>query len=80
MSDLTKETIGTTVEFMRTLIPVYGMSMVFSNGTATAAAFYELTFIILYLVQWLLLSVLLPLVQIMIVFCFMNELLERGKV
>ena len=38
------------------------------NGTATAAAFYELTFIILYLVQWLLLSVLLPLVQIMIVF------------
>ena len=79
MSDLTKETIGTTVEFMRTLIPVYGMSMVFSNGTATAAAFYELTFIILYLVQWLLLSVLLPLVQIMIVFCFMNELLDGEK-
>ena len=79
MSNLTKETIGTTVEFMRTLIPVYGMSMVFSNGTATAAAFYELTFIILYLVQWLLLSVLLPLVQIMIVFCFMNELLDGEK-
>ena len=41
MHTLTKETIGTTVEFMRTLIPVYGMSMVFSNGTATAAAFYN---------------------------------------
>lgn len=79
MHDLTKETIGTTVEFMRTLIPVYGMSMVFSNGTATAAAFYEMTFIILYLVQWVLLSVLLPLVQIMIVFLFMNELLDGEK-
>ncbi len=79
MHTLTKETIGTTVEFMRTLIPVYGMSMVFSNGTATAAAFYELTFIILYLVQWVLLSVLLPLVQIMIVFWFMNELLDGEK-
>ncbi len=79
MHDLTKETIGTTVEFMRTLIPVYGMSMVFSNGTATAAAFYEMTFIILYLVQWVLLSVLLPLVQVMIVFWFMNELLDGEK-
>lgn len=79
MHTLTKDTMNTTVDFMRTLIPVYCMSMAFSNGTATAAAFYELTFVILYLVQWVLLYVLLPLVQVMVIFVFMNELLEGEK-
>ena len=79
MDSLTKDTIKTVVEFMQTLIPVYCMSMVFSNGTITAAGFYELAFLVIYLVQWLILYVLVPLVQVMVIFEFMNDLLEGDK-
>lgn len=79
MNTLTKDTLENTIEFMQTLIPVYCMSMAFSNGTTTAAGFYELTFLIIYLVQWVILFVLVPLVQIMVMFEFMNHLMDGEK-
>lgn len=79
MNTLAKETLKTTVEFMQTLVPVYCMSMVFANGTTTAAGFYEITFLIIYLVQWIILYILVPLVQVMILFTFLNEMIEGEK-
>ena len=79
MDNLAKETLKTTVEFMQTLVPVYCMSMIFSNGATTAAGFYEVTFLIISLVQWIILYVLVPLVQVMILFVFLNEVVEGEK-
>lgn len=79
MDNLTKETLKTTVEFMQTLVPVYCMSMIFSNGATTAAGFYEVTFLIISLVQWIILYVLVPLVQVMILFVFLNEVVEGER-
>ena len=79
MNTLAKETLKTTVEFMQTLVPVYCMSMVFANGTSTACGFYEITFLIISLVQWMMLNILVPLVQIMILFTFLNEVVEGEK-
>ena len=79
MDNLAKETLKTTVEFMQTLVPVYCMSMIFSNGATTAAGFYEVTFLIISLVQWMILYVLVPLVQVMILFVFLNEVVEGER-
>ena len=79
MDNLAKETLKTTVEFMQTLVPVYCMSMIFSNGATTAAGFYEVTFLIISLVQWIILYVLVPLVQVMILFVFLNEVVEGER-
>ena len=64
---------------MKMLIPVFAMSMVFSNGTGSAAGFYEMTFFIIYLVQWGLLYLLAPMVQIYVVMQFLNYILEGEK-
>lgn len=79
MDNLAKETLKTTVEFMQTLVPVYCMSMIFSNGATTAAGFYEVAFLIISLVQWMILYVLVPLVQVMILFVFLNEVVEGER-
>lgn len=79
MNELLSETLQRVVEFMKMLIPVFAMSMVFSNGTGSAAGFYEMTFFIIYLVQWGLLYLLAPMVQIYVVMQFLNYILEGEK-
>lgn len=79
MNELLAGTLQKMVEFMKMLLPVFAMSMVFSNGTNSAAGFYEMTFLIIYLVQWVLLYLLTPLVQIFVVMQFLNYILEGEK-
>lgn len=79
MHELLGDTLQRIVEFMKMLIPVFAMSMVFSNGTGSAAGFYEMTFLVIYLVQWGLLYLLAPLVQIFVVMQFLNYIIEGEK-
>ncbi len=79
MNELLQSTLGRVVEFMKMLLPVFAMSMVFSNGTYSAAGFYEMTFLIIYLVQWILLTLLTPLIQVFVVMQFLNYMLEGEK-
>ncbi len=77
------ELLGTTldkvVEFMKMLLPVFCMTMVFSNGTNSAAAFYEMAFLVIYLVQYVMLYFLAPLVQVFVAMQFLNYVLEGEK-
>ncbi len=77
------ELVGTTldkvVEFMKMLLPVFCMTMVFSNGTNSAAAFYEMAFLVIYLVQYVMLYLLTPLVQVFVAMQFLNYVLEGEK-
>ena len=79
MHELLQSTLGKIVDFMKMLLPVFAMSMVFSNGTNSAAGFYEMTFLVVFLVQWVLLYLLAPLVQIFVVMQFLNYILEGEK-
>lgn len=79
MQDLMQSTMGKVVDFMKMLLPVFAMSMVFSNGTNSAAGFYEMTFLIIFVVQWVLLYLLAPLIQIFVVMQFLNYILEGEK-
>lgn len=79
MQDLMQSTLGKVVDFMKMLLPVFAMSMVFSNGTNSAAGFYEMTFLVIFVVQWVLLYLLAPLIQIFVVMQFLNYILEGEK-
>lgn len=79
MNELLQSTLGKIVDFMKMLLPVFAMSMVFSNGTNSAAGFYEMTFLVVFLVQWILLYLLAPLIQIYVVMQFLNYILEGEK-
>ena len=51
VGELLTGTLDQIVEFMKVLLPVFCMSMVFSNGTTTASGFYEMAFLIIFLLR-----------------------------
>lgn len=79
MHELLNGTLEKVVDFMKMVLPVYCLSMVFSNGTGSAAGFYEMAYLIIFLVQWVILYVLAPLIQIFVAMEFINYILEGEK-
>ena len=79
ISELLNGTLNNIVEFMKMLIPVYCMSLVFSTGVSTAAGIYEMTFGIIFIIQWVMLYFLSPMVQVFIVLEFLNYMIEGEK-
>lgn len=73
------DALNRIVEFMTMLVPVFCVSLSFSMANLTSAGFYQLAFLVIYLVQWLLLSLLVPLVQILVVLQFLNYMVQGEK-
>ena len=65
------------VDFMRLLQPAFCMSMVFSTGSISAGAYYQLLLLLIYLVDALFAKVLLPVVQVYMVLQLVNHLTEE---
>lgn len=66
-------------EFVGVLMPVFCIALGMANGTITAAAHYELQLLLLFLIQKLMLTILLPLVQVYCILHVMNELPEGNR-
>jgi len=77
--DIASEALNRSVDFMKALVPTLSISMVFSSGPETSAGFYQLAFLVIYLVQWLFLTVLLPLIRIYVVMELFNHFFEDEK-
>lgn len=65
------------VDFMRILQPAFCMSMVFSTGSISAGAYYQLLLLLIYLVDAVFAKVLLPVVQVYLVLQLVNHLTEE---
>lgn len=65
------------VEFMTVLQPAFCMSMVFSNGSISAGAYYQLLLFLIYLVDAVFVKILLPAVQVYMVLQMVNYLTEE---
>jgi len=64
-------------EFMQVLQPAFCMSMVFSNGSISAGAYYQLLLFLIYLVDAVFVKILLPAVQVYMVLQMVNYLTEE---
>ncbi len=64
-------------EFMQMLQPVFCMSLVFSNGSISAGAYYQLLLLLIYLADLVFVKILLPVVQIYMVLQLLNHLAEE---
>lgn len=60
--------------FMKVLSPAYFLAVAASSGGTTAAVFYEGVLLLVWLIQWILLTVLLPGIHICTVVRFVNNL------
>lgn len=78
-SDIVTEALNHSVDFMKALVPTFCLSMVFSAGPETSAGFYQMAFLVIYLVQWLFLKVLVPLIHIYIIIELFNHFFEDEK-
>ena len=89
---VTKELLGQVLEFMRALVPAFFLSVSFAGGSVTSSAGCSLMLISIRLVEWLFLTLFLPLIQMYILlvlaghlikedlFSRTTELLEQGLV
>lgn len=65
--------------FMKVWIPVYCTAISFSLNINSSAAAYSLIFTAVYLVEWVIRYLLVPLVQIYIMIEFLNHLMEEER-
>lgn len=75
--DVVNVVIEDMMVFLKMLIPTFSMSMVFSGQISTAAGFYEMTFFLIYAIEWLMMYLVLPAIQIYVVVEMMNYLTEE---
>ena len=68
-----------SVEFFRIFIPTFSIAMVFSAGAGSASGFYQTAFLIIYLIEWLFLTILVPMIHIYILTVFINYFFEEEK-
>lgn len=77
--DIASEALSNSVDFMKALVPTFCISMVFSTGPESSAGFYQLAFLIIYLVQWLFIKLLIPMIQVYVVLELFNHFFEDEK-
>ncbi|MDE7313026.1 MAG: stage III sporulation protein AE [Eubacterium sp.] len=65
------------VEFMNILQPAFCMSVVFSSGSISAGAYYQLLLLVIYLIDTVFAKVLLPVIQAYMVLQLVNYLTEE---
>lgn len=63
--------------FLKMLIPTFSLSMAFSGQITAGSAFYELTFLLIYGIEWLMNILIIPAIQIYVVVEMMNYLTEE---
>ncbi|MHA9740564.1 stage III sporulation protein AE [Robinsoniella peoriensis] len=77
MSQLTMDTLGQVLNFMKVLLPAYFVAATFAAGSITAAGFYELTLVLITVIQWVLKYLLLPGVNLYVIFLLLNHLAKE---
>lgn len=78
-SGIASEALNKSVDFMKSLVPTFCISMVFSAGVETSAGFYQMAFLVIYLVQWMFLKILMPLIHMYVLLELFNHFFEDEK-
>ena len=64
--EVVSKSLESCVEFMKVMVPTFCLSMMFASNVSSAAGFYQTAFLVIYLVEWLFLNLLMPLIHIYI--------------
>lgn len=71
---LAGKTLSQLLEFMKVLVPAYFLTIAFSTGSGTSILFYESTLILISLVDFVLIKIIIPLIQIYFVLTIANNI------
>lgn len=68
------QVLEAVLQFLSLLVPVFFMAVAYAGGTATSMGFYQLTLLAIGGVQWLFLTILVPLIEIYVTLLLVNSL------
>lgn len=79
VKEIAMEGIDTLLTFLNALIPTFAMTLAFTGNMVSGTLVYELAFMFVYLVEWLMKYVLSPFIQVFVLVLFLNHLFEEEK-
>uniref|UniRef100_UPI00405685AC stage III sporulation protein AE n=1 Tax=Agathobacter sp. TaxID=2021311 RepID=UPI00405685AC len=71
--------LDSLLQFLNVLIPTYAASLVFSGNAITGGIFYEIAFMVIYLMELLMKNILSPLIHVFVLVVFLNNLFEEDR-
>ena len=77
--EIAAKALTDSIEFMKALIPTFCITMVFSAGSSSAAGFYQIAFLVIYLIEWMFLNLLIPMIHIYVLLELFNHFFEDEK-
>lgn len=77
--EIGEDTLKNIEEFMRIFFPTFFLIVGSTAGAGTGLAYYQIAGVVIYLVEWCLLSVLLPAISAYMLFVLMNGIWEEEK-
>lgn len=72
LSESIGETTENLLEFVRAMVPAYCVAMAAAGGVSSATVFYQFILVLIYVIQYVLVHILLPLTQVYVVFTMVN--------
>lgn len=79
VSDLVAQALDDCISFMKALVPTFCFTMMFSSNVNSSLGFYQLSFLVIYLVEWISLRFLLPGVHFYILLELFGNFFEEDK-
>lgn len=79
VKDITVEGMDSLTTFLNALIPTYAGILAFSGNAVSGAFFYEIAFGVIYLLEYMIQTFLIPVIHIFVLVLFMNQLFEEDK-
>ena len=73
------EVLEQMIGFMKVAIPVYCLFVTLSSGQEVGSGMYELLFLVLFGLEWLIKNIIFPSIKIYVVFSMLKELSEELK-
>ena len=77
ISEIASITLGNLKDFMMALLPTYAMGIAFSTGSKTSMVFYETTLGVITIVDFLLIHIILPMVNVYFVLLLANNIMKQ---
>lgn len=74
IANLASDTLSKLLDFMKVLAPTYFLSIAYSSGSRTSMVFYEATLIIITIVDFLLIKVAVPCINIYLILVLVNNI------
>lgn len=72
--DVTESILRSLLDFMKMLMPTYFMAVGMSGNVSSTLVFYEITMILIMIIEWMFLSVFIPLVKVYVVITIIDHI------